>query len=190
MKRYFKDMEPQEVFDAIRENRKLDEKVTDYLLEDAGFRVDEKLSYLKDVKTISYEIGGVYRGHIRTKEEYYADFLEAARELDNAFCTLSEETRARLDRALNRAEVWENGIICGELDDDNAERFYTWFTDIVKAAQEEVLNDLEAEYEAAYEDETLKMYIEDGVIAEWFPDVYITEDGEAREDIAYTAIYA
>lgn len=190
MKRYFKDMEPQEVFDAIRENRKLDEKVTDCLLEDAGFRVDEKLSYLKDVKTISYEIGGVYRGHIRTKEEYYADFLKAARELDNAFCILSEETRARLDRALNRAEVWEDGIICGELDDDNADRFYTWFTDIVKAVQEEILNDLEAEYEAAYEDETLKMYIEDGVITEWFPDIYILEDGKAREDIAYTAIYA
>lgn len=190
MRRYFKDMKPEEVFEAIRGNRKLDEKVTDYLLEDAGFRVDEKLNYLKDVKTIRYEIGGVYRGHISTKEEYYADFLKAARELDNAFCTLSEETRARLDRALNRAEVWEDGIICGELDDDNADRFYTWFTGIVKAVQEEILNDLEAEYEAAYEDETLQMYIEDGVIAEWFPDVYITEDGEAREDISYTAVYA
>ena len=190
MKRYLKDMEPQEVFDAIRNNRKLDEKVTDYLLEDAGFRVDEKLNYLKNVKTIRYEIGGVYRGYISTKEEYYTDFLEAARELDNTFCVLSEETRARLDRALNRAEVWEYGIICGELDDDNAERFYDWFTEIVKAVQEEVLSDLETEYEAAYEDETLQMYIEDGFIAEWFPDVYITEDGEAREDIAYTAIYA
>lgn len=157
-----KELSIKEANDLFNNNKKFRELCEEYARESAYFWNEEILQPLLKCSGVNYGIDAYSYSYIKISSiDYYHDFLKACKDIAKSYCIFSDETTAKIKRAIDKTYTLQDatyGYI--EISDAKYSNLETWMNDIIETAKSELIEAITKNQEYGYSDDGARDQIE------------------------------